>query len=127
MQNTRSFASPAFSHFDIGGYQKQTAANVSDKLSIYLSDAPHALPHAAGFSSGLSDAPHALPHAAGFSSGLSDAPHAVPQAEPAFAFSFHPAMFESAIILTSCDKFVRLLPCYRFILTGDSSLRKYAQ
>ena len=94
----------------ICGYQKQTAANVSDKLSTYLSDAPHALPHAAGFSS-----------------RLSDAPHAVPQAEPAFAFSFHPAMFESAMILTSCDKFVRLLPCYRFILTGDSSLRKYAQ
>jgi hypothetical protein len=69
-----------------------------------LSDAPHALPHAAGFSSGFSDAPHALPHAAGFSSGFSDAPHAVPQAAPAFLFSssFHPAMFVNAIAVTSC-------------------------
>jgi hypothetical protein len=73
-------------------------------LLFYLSDAPHALPHAAGFSSGFSDAPHALPHAAGFSSGFSDAPHAVPQAAPAFLFSssFHPAMFVNAIAVTSC-------------------------
>jgi hypothetical protein len=69
-----------------------------------LSDAPHALPHAAGFSSGLSDAPHALPHAAGFSSGLPDAPHAVPHAALAFLSSsmFHPAMFVNAIFVTSC-------------------------
>ena len=30
-----------------------------------MSDAPHAVPHAAGFSAGLSAAPHAVPHAAG--------------------------------------------------------------
>jgi hypothetical protein len=72
--------------------------------SAYLSEAPQALPQAAGFSSGLSDAPQALPQAAGFSAGLSDAPQAVPQAALAcvFSFSFHPAMFVNAISLTSC-------------------------
>jgi hypothetical protein len=71
-------------------------------ISNYLSDAPHALPHAAGFSSGLSPAPHALPHAAGFSSGLSPEPQAVPQAAGAsYVFLFHPNKFESAIIKSS--------------------------
>ena len=58
----------------------------------YLSPAPHAVPQAAGFSSGLSPAPHAVPQAAGFSSGLSPAPHAVPQGEDAL-LSFHAAKF----------------------------------
>jgi hypothetical protein len=70
----------------------------------YLSDAPQAVPHAAGFSSGLSDAPQAVPHAAGFSSGFPDAPQAVPHAALAFLFSssFHPAMFDNAMFVTSC-------------------------
>lgn len=77
----------------------------------YLSPAPQALPQAADFSSGLSAAPQAAgvsaglspaPHAAGFSdaphaAGLSDAPQALPA-----VFSFHPAMFDNAIIRTSC-------------------------
>jgi hypothetical protein len=75
----------------------------------YLSPAPQAAPHAAGFSSGLSDAPHAAglsdaPHAA----GLSDAPHAASlsaaphAAAGAFSvFFIHPNKFESAIICTS--------------------------
>lgn len=50
----------------------------------YLSPAPQALPQAAGFS----DAPHAA--------GLSDAPQALPA-----VFSFHPAMFDNAMIRTS--------------------------
>jgi len=76
----------------------------------YLSPAPQALPQAAGFSSGLSAAPQAAgvsaglspaPHAAGFSdaphaAGLSDAPQALPA-----VFSFHPAMFDNAMIFTS--------------------------
>ena len=51
----------------------------------------------------LSPAPHAVPHAAGFSSGLSPAPHAVPHAVPAcfFSFSFHPKMFNNAILIHS--------------------------
>jgi hypothetical protein len=70
--------------------------------NFYLSDAPHALPQADGFSSGLSPAPHAVPQAAGFSSGLSPAPHAVPQAVGAsYVFLFHPYKFESAIIKSS--------------------------
>ena len=71
------------------------------EYSVYLSPAPHAVPHAAGFSSGLSPAPHAVPHAAGFSSGLSPAPHAVPHAAAgaASSFLFHPNRFESAIIV----------------------------
>ena len=70
-------------------------------FSSGLSPAPHAVPHAAGFSSGLSPAPHAVPHAAGFSSGLSPAPHAVPHAAAgaASSFLFHPNRFESAIIV----------------------------
>ena len=40
----------------------------------------------------LSPAPHALPQAA----GLSDAPQALPA-----VFSFHPAMFDNAMIFTS--------------------------
>jgi hypothetical protein len=82
-----------------------------------LSPAPHALPHAAGFSSGLSEAPHA----AGFSAGLSEAPHAaglseppqaVPQAEDAFASCFfvHPNKFESAIVYDLLDVFSEHLP-----------------
>jgi hypothetical protein len=60
-----------------------------------LSDAPHAVPHAAGFSSGLSPAPHA----AGFSSGLSPAPHAVPHAALVCvsAFLLHPKRFNNDI------------------------------
>ncbi|WP_330508607.1 hypothetical protein [Lachnoclostridium sp. Marseille-P6806] len=93
---------------------KQDKAN--NRLCSYLSPAPHALPQAAGFSSGLSPAPQAEPQAAGFSSGLSPAPHAEPQAAgfseapqaaglsdapqalPA-VFSFHPAIFDNAISL----------------------------
>jgi hypothetical protein len=67
----------------------------------YCSDAPQAVPHAAGFSAGCSDAPQAVPHAAGFSAGCSDAPHAVPHAVPACLSSFHPAMFDNAIVVTS--------------------------
>ena len=70
------------------------------------SDAPHAVPHAAGFFSGWSDAPHAVPHAAGFPSGLSDAPHAVPHAALVCAcsasFLLHPKMFANAMLSTSC-------------------------
>jgi hypothetical protein len=49
----------------------------------------------------LSDAPHAVPHAAGFSSGLSAAPHAVPHAAlvSVSAFFFHPKRFDNAILL----------------------------
>ena len=68
----------------------------------YLSDAPQAVPHAVGFSSGAA-APQAVPHAAGFSSGAA-APQAVPHAAD-FCLSsslFHPKMFESAIFVTSC-------------------------
>jgi hypothetical protein len=57
--------------------QASPTGNHNELADNYLSPAPHALPQAAGFSSGLSEAPHA----AGFSSGLSDPPHAVPQAE----------------------------------------------
>lgn len=64
----------------------------------YLSPAPHAEPHAAGFSAGLSPAPHAEPHAAGFSAGLSPAPHAVPHAAAGAASLFHPDKLESAIV-----------------------------
>ena len=56
---------------------------------FYLSDAPHAVPHAAGFSSGLSAAPHAVPHAALVSVS---------------AF-FHPKRFDNAILLPP-DKFL---------------------
>ena len=61
-------------------------------FSSGLSPAPHAVPQAADFSSGLSPAPHAVPQAAGFSSGLSPAPHAVPQGEDAL-LSFQAAKF----------------------------------
>jgi hypothetical protein len=66
-----------------------------EQLNNYLSPAPQALPHAAGFSSGLSAAPHAA--------GLSDAPHAVPPTEDEAAsfFFVHPNKFKSAIIYTS--------------------------
>jgi len=47
----------------------------------------------------LSPAPHAVPHADGFSSGLSPAPHAVPACF--FSFSFHPKMFNNAILMHS--------------------------
>ena len=71
--------------------------------TIYLSPAPQAEPHAAGFSSGLSEAPQAEPHAAGFSSGLSEAPQAEPQAAAGAAsiFLLHPNRLESAIVLPS--------------------------
>jgi hypothetical protein len=84
-----------------------------EQLNNYLSPAPQALPHAAGFSSGLSAAPHAAglsdaPHASGLSdaphaAGLSDAPHAVPPTEDEAAsfFFVHPNKFKSAIIYTS--------------------------
>jgi hypothetical protein len=87
-----------------------TAWGINMVCLSYLSPAPQALPQAAGFSSGLSAAPHAagvsaglspVPQAAGFSdaphaAGLSDAPHALPA-----VFSFHPAMFDNAMIFTS--------------------------
>jgi hypothetical protein len=69
----------------------------------YLSPAPHALPQAAGFSSGLS----AAPQAAGVSAGLSPAPHAAglspaPQAEPfTTSCSVHPEIFDNAIFVSS--------------------------
>jgi len=83
---------------------KNTVASypLLSSVTSYLSDAPQAVPHAAGFSSG-SAAPHAVPHAAGFSSGAA-APQAVPHAAD-FCLSsslFHPKMFESAIFVTSC-------------------------
>jgi hypothetical protein len=70
----------------------------------YLSEAPHAVPHALG----LSAAPHAAgasaglspaPQAAGASAGLSPAPHALPQEAAAFVSLFQSAKFESAIII----------------------------
>lgn len=61
--------------------------------------APHALPHADGFSSGA-PAPHALPHADGFSSGALS-PHALPHADDTFLSSFHSAMFDNAIVFPS--------------------------
>jgi hypothetical protein len=67
-----------------------------------LLDAPHAEPHAAGFSAGFSPAPHAEPHAAGFSAGFSPAPHAEPHAALAIFTLFHPAMLNNAIFVTSC-------------------------
>lgn len=72
-------------------------------FSAGLSPAPHAVPHAASFSAGLSPAPHAVPHAAGFSAGLSPAPHAVPHAAALSAADFldHPKRFESAILFSS--------------------------
>lgn len=76
------------------------------RQTAYLSPAPQADPHAAGFSSGLSPAPHADPHAAGFSSGLSLAPHAGAGA----AGSFHPDKFESAMIL-----YLRFFICVLFL------------
>ena len=83
---------------------KNTVASypLLSSVTSYLSDAPQAVPHAAGFSSGAA-APHAVPHAAGFSSGAA-APQAVPHAAD-FCLSsslFHPKMFESAIFVTSC-------------------------
>jgi hypothetical protein len=49
----------------------------------------------------LSAAPHAVPHAAGFSAGLSAAPHAVPHAAltSVSSFFFHPKRFDNAILL----------------------------
>jgi len=99
---------------------KNTVASypLLSSVTSYLSDAPQAVPHAAGFSSGAA-APHAVPHAAGFSSGAAApqavphaagfssgaaAPQAVPHAAD-FCLSsslFHPKMFESAIFVTSC-------------------------
>jgi hypothetical protein len=74
-----------------------------DTFPSYLSDAPQAVPHAAGFSVGASLAPHAVPHAAGFSVGASPAPHAVPHAALVCSPSFlsHPKMFDNAIFVTS--------------------------
>lgn len=93
--------SPKFSYLSDAPQAVPHAAGFASELS----DAPHAVPHAAGFASELSDAPHAVPHAAGFSSALSDAPHAVPHAAAVFALSslFHPKMFDNAIFVTSCD------------------------
>jgi hypothetical protein len=100
----------------------------------YLSPAPHALPHAAGFSAGLSEAPHA----AGFSAGLSPAPHAaglseppqdVPQAEAAApsAFFVHPNKFESAILYNLLNVFSELFPpSVLIILTFYFTIHKYA-
>jgi hypothetical protein len=81
----------------------------------YLSPAPQAEPHAAGFSSGLSPAPQAEPHAAGFSAGLSPAPQAVPHAEAAFSSVslFHPNKFESAMIIFSFSFLFCLLCSHR--------------
>ena len=98
-------------------------------LRSYLSPAPHALPQAAGFSSGLS----AAPQAAGASEGLSPAPQAAglsdaPQALPA-VFSFHPAIFANAMIiyLLLWDLFQTTpLLFYDSDYTGDSYAHKYA-
>ena len=104
------------------------SASVGAKLTSTGRYAPHAVPHAAGFSSGLSPAPHAVPHAAGFSSGLSLAPHAVPQAELVAAsfFLLHPKMFDNAIILTSCIVICGLVPPCRIIVARFYSGKKYA-
>jgi hypothetical protein len=76
----------------------------------------------------LSDAPHALPQAAGFSAGLSDAPQAVPHAALAcvFSFSFHPAMFVNAISLTSCfrNPVDGLSPRCMIIITQTGKIKK---
>lgn len=70
--------------------------------AFYLSEAPQAVPQAAGCSSGLSEAPQAVPQAAGCSSGLSEAPQAVPQeAAWVFVLLLHPKRLESAMIVTS--------------------------
>ena len=61
-------------------YQQTAGKTAVIWQADYLSPAPQAEPHAAGFSSGLSPAPQAEPHAAGFSSGLSPAPQAEPHA-----------------------------------------------
>jgi hypothetical protein len=98
----------------------------------YLSDAPQALPQAAGFSSGLSPAPQAVPQAAGFSSGLSPAPQDVPQAAGAsYVFLFHPNKFESAMFKSSLFFIIFiqrafLAPC-DFYYTHIFSSNKYAQ
>ena len=99
-------------------------ASVGAKLTSTGRYAPQAVPHAAGFSSGLS----AAPHAAGFSSGLSLAPHAVPQAELVAAsfLLFHPKMFDNAIILTSCIVICGLVPSCRIIVARFCSGKKYA-
>ena len=113
------------------------SASVGAKLTSTGRYAPHAVPHAAGFSSGLSLAPHAVPQAAGFSSGLSlaphaagfsPAPHAVPQAELVAAsfFLLHPKMFDNAIILTSCIVICGLVPSCRIIVARFYSGKKYA-
>jgi hypothetical protein len=73
-----------------------STGNFKKPWTNYLSPAPHALPQAAGFSSGLS----APPHAAGASAGLSEPPQAVPQADVAASSTFfvQPNKFESAIV-----------------------------
>jgi hypothetical protein len=88
-----------------------------------LSDAPHAVPHAADFSSGLSAAPHAVPHAAGFSAGLSAAPHAEPASVSDF---FHPKRFDNAILLPP-DIFVCCYLCCKIIISRIFNRQKYAQ
>jgi hypothetical protein len=70
----------------------------------YLSEAPHAVPHALGLSAapqaaGASVGLSPAPQAAGASAGLSPAPHALPQEAAAFVSLFQSAKFESAIIL----------------------------
>ncbi len=125
---------PTFSSRRINCLSKQDLC----LMLSYLSPAPQALPQAAGFSSGLSAAPHAAgfssglsaaPHAAGVSAGLSPAPHAAglsdaPQALPT-VFSFHPAMFDNAMVCTSSMiLFSRLLlsSCCHDYLTTEKGL-----
>ena len=102
-------------HFDFSRRDNSRRVSFLKKSLAYLSPAPHADPHAAGFSAGLSLAPHADPHAAGFS----PAPHAVPHAvsAAASAFLFHPNKFKSAIIPYLHFLIVEPFPCSQFYFT----------
>ena len=119
-------------HFDFSRRDNSRRVSFLKKSLAYLSPAPHADPHAAGFSAGLSlaphadphaagfsPAPHADPHAAGFSVDLSPAPHAVPHAvsAAASAFLFHPNKFKSAIIPYLHFLIVEPFPCSQFYFT----------
>jgi hypothetical protein len=92
-----------------------STGNSKKPWTNYLSPAPHALPQAAGFSSGLS----APPHAAGASAGLSEPPQAVPQADAAASSTFfvQPNKFESAIVYDLLNVFSgRFLPSVFLII-----------
>jgi len=70
---------------------KNTDSSYPSPFFSYLLEAPHAVPHAAGFSSVLSEAPHAVPHAAEVSGS---------------SFFIHPKIFDNAIVFTSYHLFL---------------------